>query len=355
MGASVTQIDDLLATPASQIPPSSRQEWCARILPALQILKFDAGLNPDPTRDFSEPQYTVAKATQKVWLRPFGNGHMDSNPVVIPGGCQPAGGSDGQMDIRTPTGVWYLAGYIPPGGNAFQRAQAYVANWFRPGQYDGYAWGASFTPNTAKGNRYTYAPAYPLNAVTPTPAEIIAGGIDHAIGLAVPASISMTGPEAPSSITDIDDPRIGSVFGASCSPAPRLESRALRSDLSKSVPDGYSFALNPAKWTDAAILAWALELPACVELRIAFATCFRDYRLISGCQTTGPGGGCFIPLDGSPEAKIQWKAMGLTATTDLFGGLFTSLDDIIALAPPTSIDAKGNRFTRDVAAVSVSY
>lgn len=342
----------VVTTPAAQRKPSKRQDWCARILPALQELYVCAGLDPDPSKDFSEPQYNAITPLQKCWYRPFGNGHLDANPVSIPAGAVPAGGSDAQCDIWTDKGMWSLSGLVQPGGNAYQRALSYLANWFRPGTYDAFAWGASFTPNGQKGNATTFDPVLPLGFVTVRPDEIVSG-IHHMIGLAVPDWCSMTGPEAPAMVTDVDDPSIGSIFGASCSPAPGLESRNLRADLSRSVPDGYGFYLNPTKWTDDHIHTVA----GGNTITVAILTAMRDYGVLSGCETTGPGGGCFISMDGSPQAKAKWLQMGLTAATQstiLSCLKDLTVDDLIALAPPVSTDTKGNTFTRDGAAASIA-
>lgn len=344
-----------MSTPAADIPTALRSDdWCDRwIAGGMAKATADFGLRPN---SFSEPQDYEDGTTTLVWLR--SGSYTFKAPIKLPGTIVPSTGSDHQFDLHCKDGTvisgWQLIGPNSGIGEAWNRTQAWAWNRFNgrnASMSDSFAATISIFPPGDETNLNVNDPAIPLWFV-PKPEQVAAGAILNRLPLCVPRSVSMSGPLAPLSVTDCEDPDVGKKFGCSASPALYLESKykSTPAQLSAMVPDGMSGCLE---LSNDDIAAWVKQRgfagPLAITARI-FAVCLRDY----GWTQAETGGWTVFPCDGSPAAQKQWKAMGLTPTTDLFGGLFTR-ERMRALRPPTSTDAKGNTFTREGPAVSISY
>lgn len=380
-------------TPVSKLTVSRRStDWCDR-LDATANYNFgggkkhmdtataDFGLKP---LNYSQNIYECDGSDPKNWrhVAPRNHGFNGYFPpqfqkpdpktgklpmALLPHGATPGTGRDGQMSVLdTSTGeVWnYWALSVPEqiyglfdpnwsasSNNPFgERPQLHGVGF--PG-FDPNTWcvvaGIEHFPAGDVSNLNVHAPAAGMH-VGPVRPEEIGTGIFHVQMASVSGRCSMTGPIAPATIQDPDDPAIGTTYGISSSPAPLLESRALKGDLTGMVPDGTRFSICI---TDAEIEAWLDSRKFTNPLRTtakAIAVALRDYGFYTGA-TSGPDGPAMFPFDGSAAAVSQWKKLGILPTTDLLGGLITR-PRLISFRPPQAIRPDGSTSYREGPATS---
>lgn len=287
-------------------------------------------------------------------------------------------GSDHQGEVhRAGVGVWSLWGGIGPQSPTSELVNRHVAelanHWnLRPANVssDQFAWSAGFTPDGARGNATNVSPAMPpwCGAIGPDEVQYAIDNnttLDRAFTMGVDRRCSMNGPLAPLSIRDCEDPRIGVDFGCSAPPALHLETKAPYYTVANEVPDGMRLAVQKtADQIDGHLKAkgFVIGSPGWKAgfLLLQNLTYSEEGHGAVQAQT---GGSAIIPLNTAPLAVNgrgdktvpSWSRFGFTAQTDLLGGFIESVDDIVCCGIPTSVDAHGQEWRRDVLAASTGF
>lgn len=328
--------------------------------------------------NFGQPQDVAnPKQTIRVEPRPDTPGHFDTVPMILHRArLDRSPGSDHQGGLWDTDGVREWQGMIdatsPPQEFANElQADIWNALNGRPNnpQVDAYAWYCSFTPWGARGNSHTYAPAYSLWPVTLKPEDVwdsIQTGqpLPYAYGFSVDRRCSGNGPVAPHTglnpVVDImEDPRCWVVggYGGSCAPARQLETVRPLAPVQLQVPDGASLALNcpPQHLVDVCIANG--YVPGTIAYQAAMVMCENwVYGPGRGGVQTQTGGWMVVACDSSPAAMPGWGALGFTAANaNPFRGLFASPDMLVCCDQPTSVDANGKEWRREVEAVTTGF
>lgn len=384
-------IADLMRVPASQIPVSpqsarwAKNFWKSGSNQGTKLpnrITFGCGFEDVLGNDFSQVVITIPKGTDlsKIMMRFFprqwettaGNvtramkipvPKFDTDGSLV----LPPDGTDAQISfVVADTGeAWNLWRCSLPWDNRAASDRPNQAagdsawdllSWlpggtkFNPGS-DGVATGYEHILATDPTNGATVSPAIPMHIVV-TPEEVLSGTIGHAMAMSVSGLCSMNGPPVPKgvTITDINDPRIGTQYGAAASPALKMETQKALQPLEPQVPDGTRIIANPAQFPQERIDDWIADSKATGVLAASKRTFVANWISHGAIQTatsstTGP---VMILGNGSTRAKKLWTQAGIGdvgTANHLHDNLFTSADDFLVLQPPTITMKNGTKTT----------
>jgi hypothetical protein len=359
-------------TPAALLEESPRSDdWARRMFAGaasggrtLSSLTMEFGLANPRSGDFSMPVRRGYGAPRRVFRRPNETGSFRvpvGSKVPMAGTWHPSGGRDGHLAVIDADGTeWDFWRLSTPWDQTTQRTQLQAlgdaANWqagfsmaydlvaatvLHVADPDGHA----VQVDTYRGNGATFIRS-PLSRNVATPAEVAAGRIGHALRLG--AVCPLTGPAAPASIIDPDDPDVGHRFGLAALPCAVHEGVDGRRPLDAAVYHGCRQHLRPEIVDDAYIEAW-LDRRGYTGLQRnvarVFATCLVEFGWEFLITSAGPA---YVQADGSdPQA---WRRLGVTGDgRDLLAGLITSAEQIRTVRSPVAHGTRRAHHTADMA------
>lgn len=352
-----TDIENIVETPTAEIPWAVRSDdWSDRLWNFgcyagrhLDSIFTDFGmLNPNYVQTFNPDDGHERRAF------PRGGGHVPTpaQSFACPLALRPGTGTDRQATVLLKAGgyvnYWEISTPTTPGAfNPFDPCSQWSGEedvGFNM-ELDACVGTVEVVPTNEHGNASTMSPAVPMNVSVARLKDAAAGRFPYALAMTVSRNCGMSGPVAPPSIADVEDPSIGTKYRAACSPA-RFLTPSTTAPITQGIPEAMRFAIVI---TDAEIQTWLDSRGYTGALRQTaqiFAVALRDFGLI----LTAFGGTATIITDGDKN----WSTLGITKNVDLLHGLITR-ERLYALRPPVSTDAAGKTWTRECNAVGISY
>lgn len=347
--------------PADTIRSSPRSDdWCQRLfnfgdLETLASVTINVGLEKESQYDWSIPIWDASLATgeRRVFLDPRYSGSFRlqiGEKIPWSSKFKPSGGTDHHMVIiDKEKGIeWDFW--------AFSKNGSPVCLLNYSNLRAGYVPVSHATAGTAvkceyptEGNSSAFVVG-PLSRGVVLPSEIAQGRIPHAMKLVVSSACSMVGPAAPAEL-DVDDPLIGTVFGAAVSPSSLFESRNLRGDLRKMVSDGrrYQYMVNETELGKR--LAQTNLSTSEKSIARIIANCWREFGFFIG--HTSKTRASFMGDGSNPDA---WRKVGFVGDgSKLLLGLIRSPQDLRCLDVPTSTLIDGTNTRHEGEAKNIVY